>query len=351
MSTDTQSPSRISGLQPAIDPVGEELRCYDEHLRDMHGLLPGTRRAYLRIAGRLLRQRFGNGSIDIADLHPSDIRRFLAEELAARKTPSNASVLATGLRSYLRYRSTCGDSVGALTSVIASPAHWTLATLPRTLTADEVERLLGSCKEGGRSPKRSYAIVRCALDLGLRAGEIAHLTVGDIDWQAGTLTLRGTKSVRQDVLPLPVPTGEALAAYLQKERPSSASSAVFVRHGAPQDLPLTSSAVQKVINRAFRRSGLPYIAIRPDIHTCPFGCAMETEGETNGVSVNITANGYTGSHRLRHTFACRLVAHGSSLKEVADLLRHRSLTTTQIYAKLDTPSLSTVALPWPGSTS
>jgi integrase len=317
MSTDTQSPSRISGLQPAIDPVGEELRCYDEHLRDMHGLLPGTRRAYLRIAGRLLRQRFGNGSIDIADLHPSDIRRFLAEELAARKTPSNASVLATGLRSYLRYRSTCGDSVGALTSVIASPAHWTLATLPRTLTADEVERLLGSCKEGGRSPKRSYAIVRCALDLGLRAGEIAHLTVGDIDWQAGTLTLRGTKSVRQDVLPLPVPTGEALAAYLQKERPSSASSAVFVRHGAPQDLPLTSSAVQKVINRAFRRSGLPY----------------------------------TGSHRLRHTFACRLVAHGSSLKEVADLLRHRSLTTTQIYAKLDTPSLSTVALPWPGSTS
>lgn len=317
MSTDTQSPTPISGRHPSSDPVGEELRCYDEHLRDVHGLLPKTRQAYLRIAGRLLRQRFGNGCIDIANLHPSDIRRFLAEELAARQTPSNASVLGTGLRSYLRYRRTRGDSVGALTGVIASPAHWTLAPLPRTLTADEVEHLLGSCKAGGRSPKRSYAIVRCALDLGLRAGEIAHLKIADIDWHVGTVTLRGTKSVRQDVLPLPVATGEALAEYLQTERPSSASSAVFVRHCAPQALPLTSSAVQKVINRAFRRSGLPY----------------------------------TGSHRLRHTFACRLVAHGSSLKEVADLLRHRSLTTTQIYAKLDTPSLSTVALPWPGSTS
>jgi integrase/recombinase XerC len=189
--------------------------------------------------------------------------------------------------------------------------------LPRTLAAEEVERLLNSFREVQRWPKRGYAIVRCALDLGLRAGEIARLMISDIDWRAGTVRLQGTKSLRQDVLPLPLETGEALADYLQNERPKSASSAVFVRHLTPRDLPMTSSAVQKVIKRALRRSGLP-------------DC---------------------GSHRLRHTFACRLVEHGSSLKEVADLLRHRSLTTTQIYAKLDTPKLSTVALPWPGSTS
>jgi integrase len=153
--------------------------------------------------------------------------------------------------------------------------------------------------------------------LGLRAGEIAGLKVSDIDWRAGTVTLRGTKSRRQDILPLPLETGQALAEYLQNERPSSASSAVFVRRLRPHDLPMTANAVAKVIARAFRRCGLPYC----------------------------------GSHRLRHTFACRLVEHGSSLKEVADLLRHRSLNTTQIYAKLDTPSLSQVALPWPGSTS
>ncbi len=318
MSTDTHRPAPITeSTTPTTNPIEEELRRYDEHLRDLRGLAPGTRRGYLRVAGRLLHQHVGSGDVDIAKLHPADIRQFLADELDARRTPFHASVLAAGLRSYLRYRGTCGDSIGALTAVIASPAHWTLATLPQTLTVEEVEQLLNSFGEVRRWPKRGYAIVRCALDLGLRAGEIAHLMISDVDWRAGTVTLRGTKSLRQDVLPLPVETGEALADYLQHERPTTANSAVFVRHLTPRDLPMTSAAVQKVITRALRRSGLPY----------------------------------SGSHLLRHTFACRLVEHGSSLKEVADLLRHRSLTTTQIYAKLDAPKLSIVALPWPGSAS
>jgi integrase len=317
MRTDTHQPAPGAATTRPSEPIGEELRRYDEHLRDVHGLSPGTRRDYLRVAGRLLRQQFGDDSVGIANLHPGDIRQFLADELDARKTPSHASAVAAGLRSYLRYRGTCGDAVGALTAVIASPAHWTLATLPKTLTEDEATQLLSSFSEAQRSPKRGYAIVRCGLDLGLRAGEIAALMISDIDWRAGTVTLRGTKSLRQDMLPLPVETGEALADYLQHERPTSASAAVFVRHLSPRDLPMTSSAVQKVIARAFQRSGLPYC----------------------------------GSHRLRHTFACRLVEHGSSLKEVADLLRHRSLTTTQIYAKLDTPKLAMVALPWPGSSA
>jgi integrase len=178
---------------------------------------------------------------------------------------------AGGLRSYLRYRSTRGDAVGPLRAVIASPAHWTLAHLPQALTREEVARLLDDCREVRRWPKRGYAIVRCALELGLRAGEIAHLIIGDIDWRAGTLTLRGTKSLRQDVLPLPVETGEALADYLLNERPRCASSAVFVRHLSPRDLPMTSRAVQTVITRVFPRSGLPY----------------------------------SGAHVLRHTFAVR----------------------------------------------
>ena len=112
--------------------------------------------------------------------------------------------------------------------------------MPRTLTEEEVEQLLNSFSGVRRWPKRGYAIVRCALDLGLRAGEIACLMIGDIDWRAGTVTLRGTKSLRQDVLPLPVETGEALVDYLQHERPTTASSAVFVRHLTPRDRPMTS---------------------------------------------------------------------------------------------------------------
>jgi integrase len=194
--------------------------------------------------------------------------------------------------------------------------QWKLASLPRALKPDEVQRLLGAFPSG-RWPRRGYAIVRCALDMGLRAGEIANLSIDDIDWRAGTVTLKGTKSRRQDILPLPMTTGQALAEYLQHERPAAPSRALFVRRRDSSDIPITTAAVQKVIHHACQRAGLPG----------------------------------SGSHVLRHTLACRLVENGGSLKEVADVLRHRSLETTRIYAKLDTPSLAEVALPWPGSES
>jgi integrase len=204
-----------------------------------------------------------------------------------------------------------------LTAAILNPVHWKLASLPRALKPEEVDRLLASMSGARSQPKRSYAIVRCALDLGLRCGEIAHLTLNDIDWRSGTVTLRGTKSKRQDVLPLPMAMGQALVDYLQHERPVVKHPAIFVRQIAGQIHPITSWAIQKVIKRACCRIGLSH----------------------------------TSAHALRHTVASRLVENGSSLKEVADLLRHRSLNSSLIYAKLDTPRLAAVALPWPGSES
>ncbi|OTP76124.1 Phage-related integrase [Caballeronia sordidicola] len=162
--------------------------------------------------------------------------------------------------------------------------------------------------------RRADAIVRCALDLGLRSGEIARLSLDDIDWQAGTLVLRHTKGRREDMLPLPATTGEAIAAYLEQERPKTPNRAIFVRHIAPRDQPAGTDLVRKTIRQAFTRAGLPY----------------------------------TRSHLLRHTMANRLLASGSSLKEVAGVLRHRSLSTTLIYAKLGSRKLVEVALPWPG---
>jgi integrase len=155
----------------------------------------------------------------------------------------------------------------------------------------------------------------CALGLGLRAGEIAHLALADIDWRWARVALRGTKSRRDDVLPLPAPTGEAIADYLRYERPRTANPAVFVRRLAPHDEPIGPDAVRRLIGGAYRRIGLKHAR----------------------------------THALRHTLARRLLEHGSSLKEVADILRHRSPDTSRIYAKLDTRALSAVALPWPGS--
>ena len=310
----TQSNNRLS--LPFPTHIADELRRYDEHLRDVSGLADGTRKGRLRVAGLLLQEIFKKRAIEIARLRPEDIRRFLAAHTGAPLSSSHTSHMATSLRSYLRYRATCGDEVGKLTAVILNPVHWKLASLPRALKPEEAERLLGTLATARRWPKRGYAIVRCALDMGLRVGEIAHLTLDDIDWRAGTVTLKGTKSLRRDVLPLPLATGEALADYLQHERPATCHTALFIRHLAGKDRQITSAAIQKLIKRALRRIGLPH----------------------------------SSAHALRHTVACRLVENGSSLKEVADLLRHRSLNSTQIYAKLDISKLTGVALPWPGST-
>lgn len=318
--THTTTCRAASGARPpaALSAhIVEELHCYDAHLRDVRGLAAGTRKGRLRIVGLLLQEKFKGRAIQLGKLRSDDIRQFLATRLGAHRSASHASLLAATLRSYLRYRATCGDQVGKLTAVISNPVHWKLASLPRALKPDEVERLLNAFAAGLRLPKRGYAIVRCALDMGLRSGEIAHLMIGDIDWRAGTVMLRGTKSLRQDILPLPMETGQALADYLQHERPATSNPAVFVRQKEGHDYPITSAAIQKVILRACRRAGLMH----------------------------------SSAHALRHTLACRLVENGSSLKEVADVLRHRSLNTTLIYAKLDMPKLSTVPLPWPGSGS
>ncbi len=311
-----QSVQHVRSSAETPDPVTDELRRYDDHLRDVCGLAAGTRRTRCRIIEQLLRKKFAGGVVTMAKLRAADVRRFIVWQLRDGPSHSAAAQVAAALRSYLRYRTVCGDSVAGLSAVISSPVQWRLATLPRALKPDEVQRLLGAFPNG-RWPRRGYAIVRCALDMGLRAGEIANLSIDDIDWREGTVTLKGTKSRRQDILPLPMATGQALADYLQHERSASPSRAIFVRRRDARDIPITTDAVQKVIHRACQRAGLPD----------------------------------SGAHVLRHTLACRLVENGSSLKEVADILRHRSLETSRIYAKLDTPSLTEVALPWPGSES
>lgn len=296
-------------------PVEVELLRYDQHMEHARGLAPKTRSTALRIVGRLLVARFGDGAIHIPAIKPEHIRRFFAQQAELYSKPASAGSVVASLRGYFHYRASLGDLVHGLVGAVSYPANWSLSSLPKTLTAEEVEQLVGSLGQPGQSMRRADAIVRCALDLGLRSGEVAQLDLNDIDWRAGTITLRRTKGRREDVLPLPVATGEAIAAYLKHERPKTSNRAVFVRVLAPRDEPVGSDLVRKTIRQAYERAGLPY----------------------------------TRSHLLRHTMANRLLAGGSSLKEVADVLRHRSLNTAMIYAKLDSRKLAKVALPWPGS--
>ncbi len=293
-------------------PVDEELRRFDEHMHQARGLAPKTRRMVLRIVRELLLRRFHDRPVVISAITPEYVRRFFAQLTERYHAPASIGSLVAALRGYLRFRAAAGDPVGGLLSVLSYPANWQHASLPKTLADEEIERLLNSLDWPAPSMRRSAAIVRCAVDLGLRSAEIAALGLDDIDWRAGTVTLRKTKSRREQVLPLPEATGRALAAYLQHERPKVAHRAIFVRRMAPRDEPIGADLVRKTIRQAYRRAGLPY----------------------------------TRSHLLRHTIARRLLEAGSSLKEVADVLRHRSLNTTLIYAKLDSRSLGAVALPW-----
>ena len=271
--------------------MDDELRRFDDYMNHVRGLAPKTRSMHLSIVGHLLFDQFDDNSVVISAIKPDDVRKFVVRQSELCSIPASISATVSALRGYFRYRITCGDLVHQLIGVTCYPANWQLASLPKALNSTEIESLLGALGHDGPSARRTEAIVHCALDLGLRSSE--------------------------DVMPLPAATGLAIANYLKFERPETTNRAVFVRNMAPRDQPIGPDAVRKAIRQAYARAGLPY----------------------------------TRAHLLRHTMASRLLDGGSSLKEVADVLRHRSLNTTLIYAKLDSRNLAAVALPWPGSAS
>ena len=300
---------------PTLDALERELEDFDAYMRDQRGLSANTRTQRRNIVTGLLRRSLDRrGQLRRID---ADLLRSFIGTLLERWSPASAHVMAGALRAYLRYRAQQGDDVAALLPVIASPACWRLAGLPETIASDEVERVLGSFGPPLPSRLRGAAVAQCVARLGLRSAEVVGLELEDFDWRAGTVRLRRSKSRRVDVLPLPATVGAAIAAYLSDERPACASRRVFVRHVAPVEVALQPSLVGRVIRDAYRRCGLPYTRV----------------------------------HIFRHSLAARVLDGGGTLKEVADVLRHRSLDTTQIYAKLDERRLSAVTMPWPGRAS
>jgi integrase/recombinase XerD len=279
--------------------VESELDRFDAYMRQARGLASNTREQRVAIVRRLLLSgEFGPIPVLPARLSPAGVRRFIVKNMD-RWSVSSIHVIAGALRGYLRFRASQGDRVEALLAAIPSVAHWRLATLPEVPSEAEIKRLLQSFDRPFPSSRRAYAMLRCLVDLGLRSSEVVGLHLDDIDWHSGTIRLAKPKSRRVDVLPLPCETGRA----------------VFIRHVAPYDQPIGTGVVQRTVRAAYRRCGLSHTSV----------------------------------HILRHSVASRLLRAGTPLKEIADVLRHRSLDTSAIYTKIDTARLTAVALPWPGS--
>jgi site-specific recombinase XerD len=190
-----------------------------------------------------------------------------------------------------------------------------LARIPRVLTDDEVEAFLGAFDRTRGHGRRDYAIAVCLLDLGLRAGDIGRIKLDDVDWRSSVLTLAPGKNRRGRCLPMPVRVACALVDYLRCGRPQTVERALFVHDRAPYGKGIGPTAVRSAVRLAYARAGL-------DARL-------------------------TGTHILRHTTATRLLRAGVSMKEIADVLGHRSIDTSAIYTKVDLSALRTVALSWP----
>lgn len=296
----------------AFSPSEALLARYHRYLLDMRGLVATSARGYVDMVRSFVDTRVVDGELDWMGLSPDDVIGFVRSICHGRSIGS-AQLALTALRSLLGYLHVEGLIPGPLSAVIPSVAGWRLAGLPRALEPGEVKRLLAACDRHSTSGRRDFAMLMLLVRLGLRAGEVRSLNLEDIDWRAGELVVRG-KGNRIERLPLPADVGEAVAAYLRRGRPVTAQGrAVFVRMRAPHR-PLSSCGVTQAVVAAASRAGL----------------------------------GRVNAHRLRHTVATQMVRSGVSLPEVAQVLRHRRLMTTAIYAKVDREGLRLLARPWPG---
>jgi integrase/recombinase XerD len=297
--------------------VCQEITRFEHYLKQVCGLRPTTCSVRIQRVRAFLLQRFAAGRIRIGVVKPADVVRFMAKYTKGWTAPSKRAA-GDSLRSYFRFRAMQGDRTAALSAAIPNVAQWRLTGLPKGMPPDQVARLLKAFNRRSSTGKRDYAVTRCFVDLGLRANEVARLQLDDFDWRQGVVRIRG-KGHRVDLLPLPRASGRAIVDYLRHGRPATGSRALFIRHRPPLGMPATVFVV---------RNAVRYAATR---------CGLESY--------------FHGPHALRHTLAQRLVVARTPLKQIADVLRHRSLDSTTIYAKVDLPALSRVAQPWPARLS
>ena len=265
-----------------------------------------------------LRDLLRNLGEDPAKFAARNLRQFILDT-SQRCGWAAAKKCTTAVRMFLRFLIADGKCAAGLEASVPVLAHWRLSSLPRYLQSDEVERVIASCDPAKPAGKRDRAILLLLARLGLRAGDIVQLRLGDLDWKEGGICVSG-KGRRQTLLPLTQETGDAIASYITDGRPPTTVDALFIRSRAPFRALANHCAVSMIVAQAIRRAGV----------TCPSRGA---------------------AHVLRHSVASSMLRHGASLQEIAGVLRHRSIATTEIYAKVDVAALRQIAQPWPEAKS
>jgi len=299
---------------PAVaGPVEELLSRFRWYLEQERGLVPAAARGYVDKVRPFVERFDGPDGLELGRVDVVEVRGFVVD-VCPRLGRRSAQLTVVALRSLLRFLHLDGKLERSLAGAVPSFAGWRLSGLPKRLEPEQVDALLGSCDITTATGVRDLAILTVLARLGLRAGEVAGLSLEDIDWRAGELVVRG-KGGRSERLPLPHDVGEAIVRYLRDARPASAQGRmVFVRVVAPH-CALTTGGITQVVAAAARRAGL----------------------------------GQIHAHRLRHTAASEMLRAGATLAEVGQVLRHRRAASTAIYAKVDREALRQIARPWPGA--
>lgn len=285
------------------------LASFEGYLLAERGLAAGTARGYVHHARRFIGGLPAGRTL--AGLMTADVTAAVLAQ-SASVAVSTAQSFVAGLRSFLRFCFVEGLVAVDLSQAALGVTGRRRSFLPRGIDRADADALLGSCDRRSGLGRRDYAILVMLLRLGLRRGEVSGLTLDDIDWRVGELVVHG-KGARQDRLPLPAEVGEAIAAYLRRGRPTSDHREVFLRARAPFE-PIAPGTVSSTVRRACRRVGVEPV----------------------------------GAHRLRHTVACEMIAAGVPLVEIGQVLRHHSLQSTAVYARVDVEQLRLLAAPWPG---
>jgi len=279
-------------------------------MRDQRGISERTLLCYHEYLGAFL-------SVidhDLPKLDAAYLRRFILD-FADTSGHSRTKAATSALRMFVRFLVAQGKCSSDLVGSIPSHAYWRLSALPQYILPDEVERVIDSPDLQTSVGKRDRAILLLLARLGLRADDVLHLRLEDIDWRAATISLCG-KNRRQTQLPLTQEVGQAIVDYLQHGRPSTDSDFIFVRSLAPFRAFRDVRGICDVAKLALRRSG-----------------------------VNAPSRG--AAHVLRHSAATSMLRNGVSLQDISTVLRHQTVVSTQIYAKVDMPALYEVAQPWP----